>query len=177
MVLSLVPLVLIVLAVVGFAGMCSFRPGSPGVDPGAAPRIDATQRLEELAGSVDFPVRVPELPSGWVANAAGVDPVGRVPGAPVAVRVGWLTPARDYLRLSQSPAAEPALASFETRLREAPTGAVEVAGRTWVRYPGPRSEQAWVTDLGDVRLLVTGSAGEEEFRTLARAVLAAPVAP
>lgn len=173
--LSMLPLVLIVLALVGLAGMCSFSPGGPGIDPRAVPTVDAAERLGRAASTVPFPVRSPELPAGWQANSAGVDRVGADAGAPQAVRVGWRTPDGNYLRLSQSSAGEAELAAFETEQRAAPTGAVQAAGRTWVRYPGPRAEQAWVIDLGEVRLLVTGSGTDEQFRILVDAALDAPV--
>ncbi len=175
--LSMVPLVLIVLTLVGLAGMCSFSPGGPSIDPRAVPTVDAAERLGRAASTVPFPVRSPELPAGWRANSASVEWVGAEPDAPRAVRVGWRTPGGNYLRLSQSSAGEAELAVFETEQRAAPTGAVQAAGRVWVRYPGPRAEQAWVTDLGEVRLLVTGSGTEEQFRTLADATLDAPVLP
>jgi hypothetical protein len=175
--LSMVPLVLIVLALAGLAGMCSFSPGGPSIDPRAVPTVDAAERLGRAASTVPFPVRSPELPAGWRANSAGVDRVGDELDAPRAVRVGWRTPDGNYLRLSQSSAGEAELAVFETEQRAAPTGAVQAAGRIWVRYPGPRAEQAWVTDLGEVRLLVTGSGTEEQFRTLTDATLDAPVLP
>ena len=41
----------------------------------------------------------------------------------------------------------------------------------------PNGEQVWVADLRAARLLITGSAGEPEFRTLAAATLTGPVAP
>lgn len=175
--LSMVPLVLIVLVVVGVAGMCSFSPGGPSIDPPAVPTVDATERLGRAAPAVPFPVRAPELPPGWRATSASVDRVGAEPETPQAVRVGWRTPGGNYLRLSQSSAGEAELVAFETGQRAAPTGAVQAAGRTWVRYPGPRAEQAWVSDLGEVRLLITGSDTEEQFRTLAAATLNAPVLP
>ena len=175
--LSMVPLVLVVLALVGAAGMCSFSPGGPSIDPGTLPTVDATERIERAAATVTFPVRSPELPAGWQANSADVDRVGADAGAPQAVRVGWRTPDGNYLRLSQSSAVEAELAAFETEQLAAPTGAVQAAGRAWVRYPGLRAEQAWVTDLGEVRLLVTGSGTQEQFRILAKATLDAPVLP
>ena len=175
--LSMVPLVLIVLVLAGVAGMCSFSPGGPSIDPPAVPTVDVADRLGRAAPTVPFPVRAPELPPGWRANSAGVDRVGAEPDASRAVRVGWRTPGGNYLRLSQSSAGEAELAAFETGQSAAPTGVVQAAGRTWVRYPGPRAEQAWVTDLGEVRLLVTGSGTEEQFRTLTDATLDAPVLP
>jgi hypothetical protein len=175
--LSMLPLALIVLALVGLAGMCSFSPGGPSIDPRTVPTVNAAERLGDAASAVSFPVRSPELPAGWRANSASVDRVGAKLDAPRAVRVGWQTPDGNYLRLSQSSAGEAELAVFETGQRTAPTGAVQAAGRTWVRYPGPRAEQAWVTDLGEVRLLVTGSGTEEQFRVLTGATLDAPVLP
>ncbi|MDQ3990170.1 MAG: DUF4245 domain-containing protein [Actinomycetota bacterium] len=175
--LSMVPLVLIVLVLVGVAGMCSFSPGGPSIDPPAVPTVDVAERLGRAAPTVPFPVRAPELPPGWQATSASVDRAGTEPDAPRAVRVGWRTPSGNYLRLSQSSAGETELVVFETEQRTAPTGVVQAAGQTWVRYPGPRAEQAWVTDLGEVRLLVTGSGTQEQFRTLAQATLDAPVLP
>ncbi|MGH4021513.1 MAG: DUF4245 domain-containing protein [Pseudonocardiaceae bacterium] len=167
MVLSMLPLVAVALALAGFAGMCSVSPGGPTTDPRTVPSVDAAAELDRAAGAVAFPLREPVLPRGWRPTSASVDRVGPVQ----AVRVGWLTPSHDYLRLSQSAAVESELVAFETRQQVAATGAVQAAGRTWVRYPSVRDELAWVTDLGDVRLLITGNAAESEFRTLARAVL------
>jgi hypothetical protein len=98
-------------------------------------------------------------------------------GADSAVRVGWLSPAGAYLRLSQSSAQPAELVSFEVgALREA-TGTVRVGETAWTVHPGPRDELVWVADLGAARMLITGSAGDAEFRTLATAALAAVPVP
>ena len=178
LVLSLLPLAVVVLLVAGLGGMCSFSPAGPRTDPNAVPTVDASAELARAARSVDFAVREPRLPDGWRANSFGLRPVGDDAAGPRAVRVGWLLPAGGYLRLSQSNATEVELVRLETgQRRPVATGAVDVNGVTWVRYPSVRDETAWVADVSGVRLLVTGSAPEQDMRTLAAAALAAQPLP
>lgn len=165
--LSLAPLLVLVLAVAGLAGQCSFSPGAPDTRGAPVPTVDADAELRRLAGSVPFAVRVPRLPPAWRANSAGLERVGR----DTVVRVGWLTPEGDYLRLSQSSAAERDLVAFETGTRSAATGTVRVQGTDWAVYAAPQGERVWVADLGAVRVLITGSAAEPALRTLATATL------
>lgn len=172
--LSLVLLVLLVLMVAGLAGQCSLQPGGPDTRGAVVPTVDAEAELRRLARAVAFPVRVPQVPSQWRATSADVDRVGRAPDSPAAVRVGWLPSEGTYLRLSQSSAAQADLVSFDTGTPSTATGVVRVQDENWAVYPGPHGEQVWVADLGVVRILITGSAGEPEFRTLATATLTAP---
>jgi hypothetical protein len=44
-------------------------------------------------------------------------------------------------------------------------------------YGGEGVESIWVSDFGDVRLLVTGSASEEAFEQLTTAAAEAPILP
>jgi hypothetical protein len=171
---SLVPLAVIVLVVAGLAGRCAFSPGGPRTDQGVAPTVDAPAELARASRELPFAVRDPRVPEGWRANSFGLRPVTEVATGPRAVRVGWLLPAGGYLRLSQSDAAEEELVRMETEQRRPrAAGSVEVDGVTWVRYPSVREEQAWIADVSGVRLLVTGSAPEPDFRTLASAALSA----
>lgn len=172
MVFAMVPLVLIVLGMAGLMGRCSFSPLGPSVEPGSAPTVDAGAELRRAAKRVGFPVVQPRLPAGWRSNSAGVRGVS---GEHRAVRVGWLTADGHYLRLSQSSAPEAALVAFETERPPRGRGVVYEAGRRWVVYGSVRSEVAWVAERDGVTLLITGSATEAEFRTLARAVVEAPV--
>ncbi|HEU5472062.1 MAG TPA: DUF4245 domain-containing protein [Actinophytocola sp.] len=173
---SLAVLLVIMGVLVGFSRGCSFSPGGPTVDQGAAPSADVSRDLAAAAGSVDFAIRRPEVPAGWRANSSSVSAVGA--GASVVVRVGWLTPDGRFVQLSQS-GGEPAdVVAAETGQRgPRATGQVDVLGTTWTTYPGRRAEQAWVTRLDGVTTLITGSAAEADFQVLARAVqAAAPVA-
>jgi Protein of unknown function (DUF4245) len=178
LVLSMLPLAVLVVVFAGVAGMCSFSPGRPLTDRSAAPTVDAGSELARVAREVDFAVREPRVPDGWRANSFGVRPVGPDMGAPQAVRVGWLLSGGGYLRLSQSDAPEVELVRLETEQpRPIAVGAVEVGGVTWVRYPSVHEEIALVADVSGVRLLITGSAPEQDMRTLAAAVLTAQPLP
>ena len=173
MVLSLIALLVIIAALLLFNKSCSFSPGGPAVETSSLPTVDVGRQFEQVAGTLDFPVRQPTVPTRWRPNSASTGPV---PPDSVVVRVGWVTPDR-YAQLSQSGADAADLVRVETENESAPTGSVEVDGTQWTVYPGRRSERAWVADLGGTTTLITGSADEDEFRALARAVqTASPVA-
>lgn len=171
--LTLVPLVLGVLAIAGLAGQCAFNPGAADPRGGAVRTVDAGQQLPVLARSASFPVRVPQPAPSWRSNSAGLDRLGR----DVVVRVGWITPEGGYLRLSQSSAARHELLSAGTGARPEPAGTVRVRDRDWAVHATADGARVWLADLGEVRLLITGSAGEPEYRALAAATLDGPVAP
>jgi hypothetical protein len=159
-------LVFIVLVLGFLSGGVGFSPG-PVADPSAVRVVDAPAQLRGLAGSVPFAVRVPATPAGWRSNSVGTDVVGDRK----AIRVGHLTPSAGYLQLQQSDATEEALL---TALGGRPAqGAQDVAGTRWVVYGTRPAEPVWIADVKGVRLALTGSATDDEFRTLATAVLAA----
>jgi hypothetical protein len=183
---QLIAAILVLLPVILLAGAlsrCSFAPGGPEIDPAAGPAVDAAALLRAAAPQVPFALRVAAVPPGWRSNAVDQSAVdgGRV------VRVGYVTGAGRYLRLVQSNAPEEVVVRDAVGTVPAARGTVEAGGRPWVIYGGPppaaapdparRDEAVWVTDLDGVRLLLTGSAGEDEFRTLAAAVLAGEVLP
>jgi hypothetical protein len=169
MLLAMVPLVLVAFGVAGLVGQCSFSPLGPSINRGA-PTVDVPSELRDAADRVNFPVFEPRLPGDWRSNSAIVTSLGS--GAQ-AVRVGWLTGAAHYLRLSQSAASEEELVSAETQRRPQAEGTIEVAGQRWVVYQSIRSEKAWVSVRDGVRLLITGSANDAEYRALADAAVRA----
>jgi hypothetical protein len=171
---SLIPLAVLALLVGALTGKCSFSPGGPNTEGAIVRTVDADAQVRILAARVPFPVRVPHPAGAWRPTSVDLERAGRAAGSPAVVQIGWLTPAGDYLQLSQSSAAEAELVPFEIGAPQAATGALQVQGRNWVVYPGRRGEQVWVADLGTERLLITGGAQEPEFRALAAATLAAP---
>jgi Protein of unknown function (DUF4245) len=180
MVLSLAALLLILLAVLGFSRGCSFSPGGPTVDTSAVPTVDAHSALVGLAASVDFPVREPKLPAGWHANSIDTISIGTGDQARQAVRVGWLTPAGGFLRLSQTQGQDRDLIASETddpRAEPAATGTIDVGGTSWTIYPARRAETSWLASVGGVRLLISGNGREADFRALAQAVQTATPLP
>jgi hypothetical protein len=178
MLVALAVLVPVILLVGGMTRACTFSPGGPTVDPNAVPVVDAPAELRELAPFVPFAVRIPAVPAGWRSNSVDQDLVDGIR----VVRTGFLTPEGRYLRLLQSAAPEPALLAVETGAEPVPArGATEVGGQRWVVY-GAEREQIWIAEVATpgaepVRLLITGSGGEQDFRTLAGAVLAGELLP
>lgn len=169
--LSLAPLVLIILAMAGLARACTFSPGGPS--EAAPPSIDLQQAITRDAAEVDFSVRLPELPQGWVANSGDVRAVGP---EDEAVRTGFVTDSGGFLRLVQSSAEEDPLVAEEAGGARTASSAVDVAGASWVVYNAEDgAETVWVTSVADgtdeVRLLVTGSGSVAEFRALAEAAV------
>ncbi len=172
MVGALAVLAVVVLVVARVSRGCTFSPGGPTVDAGSLPVVDAPAELRELAPHVEFPVRIPAVPAQWRANSLDRDTVGEV----TAVRTGFVTPEGRYLRLLQSDAPEAALLAVEAGTDPVPgRGVVDVDGQQWGAYGRDGQEPTWIADLGDVRLLITGSGSEADFRTLAVAAVTGEV--
>jgi uncharacterized protein DUF4245 len=168
-------LVAVVLLFAGMTRSCSFAPGGPTVDSASGPRVDAPAQLRVLAGSTPFPLRVPMLPVGWQATTVDTERIGG--NGARAVRTGYLTPEGHYLRLVQSDAEEPAMLATEAQGTPVAAGPIVVAGTTWVSYTDDTPEPIRVAALDGVRLLVTGSGTDDEFRTLAAATTGGEILP
>jgi hypothetical protein len=169
MVGALVVLALVVLAAGGVSRSCTFAPTGPTVDGSRLPTVDVAAELTRLAPGSTIPLRVPAVPEGWRANAVNRT---SLPEGGRVVSTGFLTPDGRYLRLQQGDATEEAMLRAEAGGGAAPAqGTVDVEGQQWVAYTGERGEPIWITDLDGVRLLVTGSASEADFRTLAVAAV------
>ena len=171
-------LVLVVLVVGGLSRSCTFSPGGPTVDASRLPVVDAPAELRRLAPGVPFPVRIPAVPPEWRANAVNVVDLE---GGVRALSTGYLTPEGRYLRLLQTDASEEVLLAADVGAQPAPAyGVVEIDGARWVTYPGERSEPIWIAEVAapdgpPVRMLITGSGGEADIRTLARAAAAGEI--
>jgi uncharacterized protein DUF4245 len=166
---ALVVLALVVLAAGGLSRSCTFAPTGPTVDGSQLPSADVRTELTRLVPDSAFPLRLPTVPDGWRSNA--VDRTALPEGGRV-VRIGYLTPDGRYLRLQQGDATEEAMLRAEAGDGAAPAqGAVDVEGRQWVAYTAERGEPIWITDVDGVRMLVTGSGNEADFRTLAVAAV------
>jgi hypothetical protein len=177
MLVALAILVPVILLLGGLTRSCSFSPGGPAVDGSRLPVVDAPAELGTAARTIGFPVRVPAVPQGWRANGVDQDRVGADGAADArrAVRVGYLTPGGNYLRVVQSDADEAGLLATETGPEPfAGAGVRDVAGLRWVVYTRDGEEPIWIADVPDpatpTRALITGSGSEDEFAALADAL-------
>ncbi|GAB3871489.1 DUF4245 domain-containing protein [Kibdelosporangium lantanae] len=179
MLVSLGVLLAIVAGTLFLARGCQFSPDGPTVDPSAQPTVDAHRELTAAARRITFDVRSPAVPTDWHANTVNTVHVGDANTGTPAVRAGWVTPGNTYLRLSQSTAPLEDLVVMEAGggVTATPGGTVDVGGATWTKYPGKGTETSWVTSLGDVHVLITGTGTDAEFRTLATATQTAPPLP
>jgi hypothetical protein len=177
-------LAVVVLVIGGATRGCSFAPAGPAVDPGSGPTVDAPAQLRALARGTPFALRVPAVPADWRANAVGTVQVAAGQGGRAthrAVRTGYVLPSGRYLRVVQSDAdEEELLASEATGAGASPpvaSGPVDVAGTSWVTYTDGTPEPIRIAQVDGVRLLITGSGDDPEFRTLAAGTTGGEVLP
>lgn len=175
MVWSLIPLVIACLIIAGVASQCTLSPGGPTQGP--IPNFDVDAALQYDASELSFPIRNPVVPEDWTPNSGSRGSIAGDQGGDAST-VGYISGAGRYIRLTQSSASEDVLVPFAVGEARYASGSEPVDGKDWVVYEQPSTEPVWVTDLGDVRLLITGSGTTEEFTELAAATTsAAPLTP
>jgi hypothetical protein len=159
---SLAPLVVICLAFVGWLAFLRQDEDDP-VHP-----IDPSGSITRAAEYAGYPLEAPEdLPEGY--RPTDTDVVGS-PGAPVTLRIDYVTPAEDYAGYVTSD--DPGAPEVGDVLDGAQAqGTVDIGGREWTRSTTQRGETALSRTDGDVTVLVSGSASDEELETVAGAVL------
>lgn len=148
---------------VGLTGMCSFNRGAP--ENGPVIKVDPTQSMQMEARAMAFPVRLPETPEGWTPNSTRRTTVLGTP-APV---VGWVTKDGAYLQLVQTDQPlDKAIKDVDGhgRTEHAP---IDVAGTSFKKLDSkePNVRTIWAADMGNVRLLFSGTCSDEEFKQLA----------
>lgn len=162
-------IVVVMVVAVGTTGLCTFNPGKP--EQGPVQEVDAQTFLNLESRAVDFPVRYPEMPEGWVTNSARRSMIDQQP-APV---IGWVTPDGGFLQMTQTGASpEVALAEVDTKPREFDRS-ITVAGHQVDIYTSedPEVRPMWLVDAGNARLLFTGAGTDAEFTQLIEQALAA----
>lgn len=175
MIWSLIPLLLLCAFIAVVSGNCSVGlTGGSGDDK--VPAYDVANGLRADARSVTFPIRLPQTPADWKPNSGTTVALENT----VVSNAGYITANGVYIQLSQTNATQDAVVGYlsddETLLG---AGTRDVGGRQWVAYGKPDGGRTvWVTDLGDVRIgLKSNKAKDDDFSTLASAVLAASPLP
>lgn len=173
MMLSLGVIVVGMLAVVGGTGLCTINPETS--DLSAVREVDGEAFLDlEARAAQGAAIRIPDVPEDWVANSARRASVAQSPSSVV----GWITPQEGYLSSWQTQVSlDDALAGFDEHFREE-IETINIDGQdVIVASTEERSvRDVWAFDMEDERVLLSGTASEEEFTELVRAFLAvAPV--
>lgn len=173
MVMSLGVVVLVMFLGVGFTGLCSWNPGAP--EQGPVQEVDAETFADREAQAMNFPVRMPESPEGWVTNSARRGHVGETP----AVIIGWVTEAGGFLQLTQTPEPlEDAVRDVDADPRQLDR-TEQIAGHEVQIHTSPQDgvRDLWAVDLGETRALLSGAGTDEEFTTLIEATIEAEPLP
>jgi len=163
MIRSLVPLVVICLLLVAWqAFRASNEETVRTVDPTATVRL----AVERAGYEVPAPAGLPEE---YRTTSARTDAGFADEGAPVTLEIGYLTPSGEFAGfiVSDDAGAGPVRAALEGATDE---GTVDVDGDPWTRLTTERGETALTREAGEVVLVVTGSAPDDELREVAAAV-------
>lgn len=164
MVRSLLPLTVIVLALVGLVAL-----RQNGADP--VRTVETTSAVQLTAARASYEVLAPQgLPDGWAPTSARTDAGQAVDaGDPVTLSIGYFTPDEEYAGfvIGDDPRAQD-LAAVLDGAREGDT--VDIGGRQWTRLTTARGETGYRLTDGSATVVVTGSAPDDELRTLAASV-------
>ena len=142
---------------VGATGLCSINPEKSG----PVQNVDAATFLEMEARGSGAVIREPDMPEGWQPTAARRKQMGGESGAVVSwltTNEGYVESAQTQLALGDVPGAYDSnyRANFEQR---------EVAGQDVEILSSDDKEvrPLWIADLGDARLVLTGSASDADY--------------
>lgn len=146
----------------------------PRSDTSLVKPVDYHQIAAQTQAGLDVPLADPVLPEGWRANAATWHT-----GSNDRVRswyIGLLTPSDGFIGLTQAQDANPTWLADQLQNQLA-SGTVVVDGVTWDVYRNARPaadrgnfDYALVTAGGSSTYLLVGTAPEDEFEVLARAL-------
>lgn len=168
--INAVLIVVLMVVAVGATGLCTFNPGAP--EQGPVQEVDAKTFLDLESRAVDFPVRYPEMPQGWITNSARRSMLGGQP-APV---VGWVTPDRGFIQFTQTGVgAQEAVDGADSKQRTLER-TTDIDGRNVEVYTSADNDvrDLWVVDAGDARFVLTGAGEDREFEELISTALATP---
>jgi cytochrome c-type biogenesis protein CcmH/NrfF len=164
---SLVPLVLIILAVVWWT---AFRQ-SADVQP--VKTVDPSTTVQLAANRAGYPLLVPtDLPRGYRPTSVRTDAGNAGEGDPVTLEIGYVTPEDQFAEfvVSDDPRAD----AVTGLLADAtPAGSLQIGGDTWTRATRlhERDEETVLSRTVDgVTVVVSGSASEAELETVAGSV-------
>jgi hypothetical protein len=160
---SLLPLVVICLVIVGWQ---TFRSGP---DVGVR-TVDPSSTVQLAAARAGYQVLVPTgLDEDYLTTSARTDAGDAGEGDPVTLQIGYLTPSEEFAGfvISDDRGADP-VADVLDGAEEQST--VDLGGEAWTRSTTVKGETALSREADGVTVLVTGSAPDEELRTVAESV-------
>jgi len=161
---SLLPLVVICLLIVAWTTWR--QSGDERVQT-----VDPVSTIQLAVARAGYPVLAPAgLPDDYLVTSARTD-AGQAEAEDdtVTLEIGYLTPSEEYAGfvVSDDPGAGPVVDLVGDGEEQ---GDVEIGGQTWQQLTTGRGETAFVREIDGVTVAVTGSASDDELRTVAAAV-------
>jgi hypothetical protein len=160
---SLLPLVVICLLIVAWTTWR--QSGDERVQT-----VDPSSTIQLADARADYPVLAPTgLPDDYRVTSARTDAGKAEEGDTVTLEIGYLTPSEEYAGfvVSDDPGAGPVVDVVADGEEQ---GEVEIGGETWQQLTTGRGETAFVREVDGLTVAVTGSASDDELRTVAAAV-------
>jgi hypothetical protein len=165
LVLSLIATVALVALIVLFV---------PRGQPASAPAVDYKTIAAQAAGAEPDSLLTPQLPAGWMSNAAELRT--RTPDGVDAWYVGLITPGKEYIGIMQGFKANDSW--LATQVDRSPVSSTKtMCGLHWDVYDNRNSGQdngnvdyALATRAGSSTVVVFGTAQNAEFDTVAGAL-------
>lgn len=152
---SIAVLGILIAAVAGFTAFLRDEPPDP-----AAADVDYRTIVAEARDALRYDLFAPdELPEGWQANNARVEP-----GEPPGWHLGVLTADDDYIGLEQQQASVGDMVAQHSD-GSRPAGAAQIGGREWQVRDDPDGDTTYVSSAGGVTVLVTGDAPAEQIES------------
>jgi hypothetical protein len=162
---SMLPLVVICLVIVGWTNL---RQSKDAADP--VHEVDPSTSVQLAAARASYDLLVPQgLDERYRPTSARTDAGNAAEGDPVTLEIGYLTPRDEYAGfvVSDDRRAEPVATVLDSAQEK---GSVDIGGQAWTRSVTDRDETALSHEDGDVIVVITGSASDEELETVAAAV-------
>ena len=163
MVRSLLPLVVLCLVIVGWTAL------RQGPDE-RVQTVDPSTTVQLASARASYPVQAPSgLAKDYLPTSARTNAGHVTKGGPVTLEIGYLTPAKDFAGFTESddPLAQPVHDVLDGATQH---GTADIGGAQWTRSTTERGETAFSRKVGDVTLVVTGSARDKELTAIAASV-------
>lgn len=155
-------LLITLLAIGAFVAFRAINRDNPEISPTSVDYLAAAQGAQAGGFDVVYPT---SLPSGWIASS-----VHLTPGDRPAWGIGMLTDDERFAGVRQEDASLDDL--LHTYVDDDPTEGDTVridseVGTTWRSFSDSGGDHAYATEMGRDVILVYGSAGTDDLRTLA----------
>jgi hypothetical protein len=143
----------------------------PRADNSLVPEVDYSAVATQAQSSTEHILVNPELPGSWSSNRAETDKAGGVS----SWNIGLITPAKEFIGITQGFNANETWLSQQLR-QSAASSTLAVDGVEWTVYDNRgrddvgNMEYALTTESGASTFILFGTAGGEEFLTVASAV-------